>query len=292
MKNTFKRITQVSLIIIFAISLYSCSNDDDTAPEKKIRLKSYDGKNLSYNTDGYLSNFDNNVFVYNLENKLVREGSITITYDTKGRVKKYGRVTYTYDINDRVKKTILTYEDGHLDSFYTYNNKGLVIERFTESYNNRGSVSYREKYKYTYDKIGNLIQREKVDHIQTSKVLAFQVYTYDDKKNPLRLVLKHSGQDTILGLSTRLVEYFPGSIALDTDRGYNYISPNNVLTYHYSNSDNNNLMVTVQNDYEYDEKGYPINVQGKKKRSWKEEGVDKSREYSYDHPYTYEDSPW
>lgn len=220
--------------------------------------------------------------------KSIRTDEEYTIFNTQGNKTKVSSISYDgeeslvyiYEYNDQIKTGVKHYKsNGDIDwvGVYTYNTDGQLIETTEESPNKDGP-QFKHKYKYKYDKIGNLI--EKTRETTQGFILGKEEYIYKDQKlieENIYFCYEIYGQ----GLQTRLKErrkisynsegkkdqifmLFP-PVSQDQDTttytiSYSYLDgkikeesnmSDNIIIYEYDNQDN--VITKIWKDFDMSE---------------------------------------
>lgn len=291
-----------TLTIILAITLSSCSSDDDGSnlpQDQKIRLANYTKDdvtfNMTYNEDGMLTKYQyGNTFTvtsnieYNTSGNITKVGPLEFIYDAQGKITEINNSsnntisTITYNSQGLIEAINSTYDDGgsppeNSETNLEYNSNGQLI--FISEYIDNGTIaSPYAKTSLSYDQNGNIIEQ----YIQRSNDgityydFSTTIYTYDNNKNPFHDTIGKTGitNDIILQQFIGLYSiYFSGQVGLTT---MYFVSPNNLI------SKENSLKLVTYN-YTYNEDNYPIIAEEINDASSSGGSV-----YTYNKTFTYE----
>jgi len=182
---------------------------------------------------------------------------------------------YMYEYNDQIKTGVKHYKsNGDIDwiGVYTYNTDGQLIETTEESPNKDG-YQFKQKYKYKYDKIGNLI--EKTRESTQGLILGKEEYIYKDqklieeniygpgpqtrlkerrkisynsegKKDQIFMLFPPVFQDQDTATFTLSYSYLDGKIKEESNNMLD-----NIIIYEYDNQDN--VIKKIWKDYDFSE---------------------------------------
>ena len=265
---------QLCLFVVAALTLASCSNDDNNA-ENTILPKVLKYTDIDYPSDNatYSSTYNGNKIVsvkdeagrtdYTYDGDLIVK---EVNYDTEsevGKDVKSDEVVYTYangklvgELSSEGFSAEFPAGEYKIRRVYTYNADGTVK---AEKYNTN-STGVEQKSNYvevlTFAN-GNLVKSVETNSEFDSVFTA--VYEYDAKNNPLKNIL---GFNLLIGHSEG-----EGSVS----------SVNNVVKYTASNSVNTESNV-YKRELIYDTNGFPTKI-----TSYKKDGttIDRTNEYTY-----------
>ncbi|WP_308993357.1 hypothetical protein QLS71_014170 [Mariniflexile litorale] len=254
------------LLIITIVILASCSRNDNLS-DKNIRLNMYSvGDNdyeLTYNSNNQLTGFETNTrsnsVIYNADNQIIQTGAYRYTYNELGKLSKIeedgNQAELIYNTQGLLATMNFRFISGstrNVTRTYKYdtNNKLIEIEE-------KGNTdSYKTRVLLTYDVNDNIVQVIN----QTSADLITYIdrnvisYTYDNKKNPYKLMLEKAGINnpiTYYFFYPFETMYFGNYVFFVTF----YFSENNLLT--ITNTYSSGIS-TTQYSYSYNERNYPI----------------------------------
>jgi hypothetical protein len=244
-------------ILISSLILFSCQKDDQLAIEKfETPLLSkvvVDGKTLveySYNTDNLLSE-EKNKFYFIKHNYSDKDLFATSDFHYNFSLDSTGMNAWV-NAENTPKSLSKVFEYVDNDKFrIVYSRPGDNTSEFSEFTYDKNRIVKQTMYldnkisghlDYSYDEAGNLIKKTKyVITTGDNKLMTTTVYEYDDKPNPF---------------------YGSNKIA---DPGIN-TNRNNITketyTIHYNVSPSIEKVQVTQNQYAYNEKGYPVKNNG------------------------------
>lgn len=266
------------LFVTTALTLASCSNDDNNAEnaESTILPNTIKYTDIDYPSENatYTCKYNGNKIVSTTDEAgrtdYTYEGDVIVkevNYDTeseKGKDVKSDETTYAYANGKLVSSSFVegfsaNFPNGQYKSrrVFTHNADGTVK---VEKYQTNSVTGLESKSNYvevlTFEN-GNLIKSVETNTEFNSVFTA--VYEYDTKNNPLK---------NILGFSL-LKDHSEGEGSLS--------SVNNVVKYTASYSSNNESNV-YKRELVYNEKGFPLKITSYKKDGITIEGIN---EYTY-----------
>ncbi|MBJ2173227.1 hypothetical protein JBL43_03205 [Aureibaculum sp. A20] len=258
--KTFENI----ILTILAITLFSCSKNDDAPRIENVRLIAYSiGANeydLRYNDDGFLTRYKSLDVIYNGDNKIIQNGSFRYEYNGQGRVSKVTRTN---------RETTIVYNNSGLMATFNTVFRSTDRSKSTFEYDSQDRLTtIVEKgldntvyYKITlaYDAKDNIVQYliEQTRDGLTYTELNVTNYTYDNKNNPNYNVLTKTGNTSVINMFPFISYLQIGNYASDA---VFYNSKNNVLSSNSIYSDGSYNRINDY-DYVYDENSYPISVE-------------------------------
>jgi len=264
MKKLF--LSAAALVVLFA----ACSKDDDNTPDTSKKYLTH-----------VLSSGD----------------SVELTYDAANNIKKVG-----YYSEDDTEISELTYENGKLTSKSSSVNGAAMKLLQTFDYNSAGKllrvnfyVSGTTKSRYdslVYDANGHLTALYELS--ADSKIWNKYAYIWDSKGNITREVLVNvtdgveSKDSTItdytydnkVNYASRQPEFF----LLEADNPTLGLSANNFIKSVETSNKRPGYIMTVTEEYTYDEDGYPV-TQKEVEQETQDGAVVHTSEYSYRYRY-------
>ncbi len=248
-----KKVFLLLLVSLFVVT--SCSKDPDVLPEKKDKSKGKLEKFIEKSEEGTITT----TFTYG-ENGFVKEQEMNyaVNLGTEDEINEKMKLIYFYNSNDYVEKIEVFVKDVHTGTLtyvysadgkvkkvvhkeegkeypittvlYKYNEKGWVIEEKEEEMEDSASTPEITITNYEHDTKGNIIKR-------SGNRRSTQVYTYDDKKNPVYNMFPDNFPNVSNGES--LVLQFSKNKNNITSKGWEGETPRTFI-------------------YTYDDRGYPI----------------------------------
>ncbi len=241
----------LSFLFVLAISLgfLSCSDDDDTNPEKPktvklpVKYESEDG------TLGFYYTYDSNNRVIKMVGKY-DDGDETITeitYDANGQVSQTKSIEKDFESGDEYSeeysfkyegnKIMATRKDSEqADDIIQLNDKGQLVSI-------KGWDGENQEFKFTYDSKGNITTVE--DYYKD--VLGYKdTYTYDDRNG----WNKNVNLPQWVGFYTPINLFLPAKV-------------NNFLTLTEDSYEDGEVVHSEVSNivYKYDSEGYPVEVE-------------------------------
>lgn len=260
-----------SLLFIVVLIVFSCSKNDDSndVSNENIRLKTHginaDEYNFTYNSDNQLTSYQNGSgnadIIYNAENKIIQIGINSYTYNALGRLseidERSNHADLIYNTQGLLATMNFTYLPGSTSTpeavtrtfKYDTNNRLIEIEE-------KGSSDlFKTRELLIYDSNDNVVQiKNQISHdLINYTEHSVEAYTYDNKENPNKLLLKK------MGINNTITLYFLSpynSIVLGNYVFFRalYFSNNNILS---STRTFTSGIVTTAYTYTYNADNYP-----------------------------------
>ena len=245
MKKLF--LSAAALVVLLA----ACSKDDDNTPQTN-------GKYLA----GILSENDSLIISYDDSNRMKKlvfwyrespgEGDSSELVYENGKLTKTMeadqtgvlKLSETYEYNSAgklVKKNAYSSYDGEKNNYdsLVYNADGRLISLY-EAGKSNDVFTYFRKYNYSWDNKGNIVSsvRIRIEGGTETKDSTFVTYTYDSKVN----------------FASKQPEFF----LTEPEDPIFGLSANNVIKSVETSNNGQSYVMTVTNEYTYDEDGYPV----------------------------------
>lgn len=290
MKNINKyslveRVKKCTTTLLLVGIFTGCSTDNNMeigmpqGKESRVSQLKIDNQivKITYNTEGYITDYGNDKIAYNVDNKVTGTGGITYGYDDQGKLNQANKTAFTYD--DKNRTATATNEDAK--ATFEYNDKGQLESSLFYGGPNAVPISYggpnaspfgyggpnanpagyggpnalpTHKISFVYDTKGNIAQVLTKKNTGSGSFTDFYIatYTYDDFKNPNVDLLKSTG---IEGAFTPIAIFRP-------TLGFFYQffnSPNNLVSIEVQALETRSTQHT-EFIYSYKDTGYPTSA--------------------------------
>ncbi len=259
-------------IAIFALSVFSCSKNDDINIEREqinYRVTSfYTGLgtfDISYNQNSLIEtiqipNGSTNAVDYNSRNKITSIGSAIYQYNDTNNIisiiTENTEATVTYNAQGKIALIATTKVNtdnsvSHSTASFIYNANGMVDE-IIENNTNAPTLTYRNRFTYDANlNITQVLEEETTDNINFI-LTRTRTITYDNKKSPYYATNNVLNEYSNISVYD-LWNFYSSQLTRKSFQTVWHYSPNNYLTINKVTSTGATTYFNFENTYNSDD---------------------------------------